>query len=726
MAALQRAPVRQTEIVYPTPLISDVLFSELVDTTRSAVPAYGTAHPNTAKWPHHSLVLAREANPQDSGGRDGVFEFFYAAARENQDLYNFTHTNADIGNTRFDAVARTYVTLRDSFTPDTPAMGATMPNVPASLFTGTYVLAEKRQTRVEDQELDSLYVAETHVYVKRATIIDNGFNEVLGVNLSRTTTLYYRGETVAGANIETLVADDKNAYWGTQVSLKISRSGEQLSDNWFAVIEQQITLKRNTNGSLTDDWPIGQIKRKVRENPTPQKFRRHTEVVETATPIDLPANNVDNLPSPLPPTGDQVEVRVAKINDYRYERTVTTETIDTDGTLTGTEWVPTFGGGVMTTEETISPEGALASGAFGIITSKVTPIGDGKIIKEVGTMSSFPMLSGSKFDADLDIDLPFTEQVVPAGTNNPGSDTEPIDEFRSKVRTADRAAIRASLGSIHLTLPSQENIQLPNVLKSVSVLASRSVGNGNSYGWGNSYSGSNDSTIAVSADLTYEIEEGYSGPISSEIHVFFLPLNGASKGDILSAVDAEAWPTYRPTSSRIVITGNGAQRSFSEAISDNSSSANESYSVSAFTSVGVLPATLHGSMDIDVTYSDFLAPTGLLDATWATNVAANEARVDALRAALNAIPPTYAGEEVTPLQKQFLLAKFEALESTMSTATDFTPEDAEVTVVPNTLEATFPSEIQYGRYVVSSNASVYGYGMVRVTAVVVDLSNLAP
>jgi hypothetical protein len=711
---------------FPTPVPSDLLFYEIKDSNipRNENWNYGDPHPNKTRYPDHELIFV---TPVVKGSNPSAEQqWWYAAKRENQDDYNFSYTKADIGGTRFDAVARTYVTLRSAFTPDTPAMGATMPNDPESLFTGAYVLAEKRQTRIGEQELDSLYVAETHVYVKRATITNNGFNEALGVNLSRTTTLYYRGETVSGVAIETLVADDKNAYWGTQVNLKISRSGEQLSDNWFAVTEQQITLKRETSGALTDDWPIGQVKSKARENPTPQKFRASTNVVQTTTPIDLAAANVDNLPAPATPTGDEVEVQVTKINDYRYEKKITTETIDTDNPLTGTEWVAAFGGGILTTEETLASERTNAAGGFSIIRSKVTPIGQGKFIEEVGTMDSFPSLSGSKYDADLDINLPFTEQVVQAGTNSLGSDTEPIDEYRSKERTVDRSAVQAALAGIHLTLPSQENIQLPNVLKSVSVLASRSVGNGNSYGWGNSYSGSNTSSLAVSADLTYEIEEGYSGPVASEIHVFFLPLDGSSPGDILAAVNAEPWPMYRPISSRIVISGNGGQRSFSESVSDNSASASESSSVSAFTNVGVLPATLHGSMNIEVTYSDFTSPAGLLDATWAANVAANEARVQAVRNALETIPPTYAGEAVTPLQKQLLLTKLETIENTVTVTTDFDPTDAEVIVSPNTLEATSPSEIQYGRFVKSSSASIYGYGMVRVTAVVVDLSILAP
>jgi hypothetical protein len=192
MASVPSA-VRQRSTILPTPLVADVIFSERVVNQTKVVPAYGTAHPNTARWPNHKFVFARERPEPEA---QDVYDYFYAADRANQDQYNFSFTKADIGGTRFDAVARTYVTLRSAFTPQTPAMGATMPNVPASLFAGDYVLAEKRQTRIGDKELDSLYVAEIHVYVKRCSIRQLGVDSLNGEMLTSTSTLYYASETV--------------------------------------------------------------------------------------------------------------------------------------------------------------------------------------------------------------------------------------------------------------------------------------------------------------------------------------------------------------------------------------------------------------------------------------------------------------------------------------------------------------------------------------------------
>ena len=364
---------------YPTPIPTDLLFYEIKDSNipRNENWSYGDPHPNKTRYPNHELIFVTPVEKGKNPSADQ--QWWYAAKRENQDLYNFSFSKADIGGTKFDSVMRSYVTLRSEFNPDVHVMGQVMPNSPSGLFAGDYVLAERSEKRINDQILDGLFVAEELTYVKKVNLTDNAFDERLGVNLARTTTLYYRGENVEGTPIETLVADDKNAYWGTQVIEKVSRSGQQLSANWFAVIEQQITLRRNTDGTLVDNWPIGQVKSKSRNILTPQKFRIGTEVVETTTPLDLQAADVDNLPEPAAPTDDEVEVRVTKINDYRYEKKITTEKVNSNiNSLVGENY-----GKIVTTKssEILVEEGSAADTGILVISSDVTPLGDGKAVK---------------------------------------------------------------------------------------------------------------------------------------------------------------------------------------------------------------------------------------------------------------------------------------------------------------------------------------------------------
>jgi hypothetical protein len=167
---LKTAPYRQKDKIFLTPIIADVLFSETVDCTRKEIPPYGTAHPDKSKWPHHKLVFVQA---EEQSGRDEVFIFFYAADRESQDLYNFQSGSKDIVRRDFRVVARSYVTPREGFEPHDVPFAAPMPDVPEGKFEGVeYLFYERTQTKIDQKELDSLYVAETLTYVERSLFDD--------------------------------------------------------------------------------------------------------------------------------------------------------------------------------------------------------------------------------------------------------------------------------------------------------------------------------------------------------------------------------------------------------------------------------------------------------------------------------------------------------------------------------------------------------------------------
>ena len=170
VSALPQAPYRQDRKVFPTPIIGDVLFSEVRDCNRgNPFPEYGSPYPNAAKWPDHKLVYIKPVDIE----RNEIFEFFYAADRENQDLYNFSSGYRNVvgnaGGREFRVVQRSYVTLRENFQPLDIEFGAAMPDVPEGKFEGVeYVFFDRQQQRINEQELDSLYVAEVHTYIETA------------------------------------------------------------------------------------------------------------------------------------------------------------------------------------------------------------------------------------------------------------------------------------------------------------------------------------------------------------------------------------------------------------------------------------------------------------------------------------------------------------------------------------------------------------------------------
>lgn len=248
MAAINPAPRRQRVSVFPTPDIRDLLFYERVDTKLpqwSVAPAYGSPHPDALKYPNHRLCYIK---PAGDGGELGWQDWFYAAPRSDQNNYNFEYTKADLGGTKFDAVRRTYVTLRSTFTDSTHVIGELMPNIPAGVFSGAvagdYVLSEYSQQRIGDRELDGLFLVETLVYVKRCTSKIIRYDEETGTSLLAQSNLYFSDEVVPNGPSATSTAadvfsDPDSGYWGLNM-YGVNREGRQVSCNWYEITETEL------------------------------------------------------------------------------------------------------------------------------------------------------------------------------------------------------------------------------------------------------------------------------------------------------------------------------------------------------------------------------------------------------------------------------------------------------------------------------------------------------
>ena len=252
--ALNPSPQRQSVVTFPTPNVNDILFFESVDAERvgTDIPEYGTKHPDSKKWPNHRLIHVEAADPKQ---QTRYYRYYYAADQLDQDNDNWSHTEADIGGTKFDAVARDYVVRRSEFDPELPAMGSTMPDVPADKFpsssrvnelnhnkTDEYVLAQRKQTPINDKVLNGLYVIEQRVYVKKVPMYRIDFDEFFGKSNYTKQTLMYATEKPNGGGGDTisdLAKDPRNDYWKLS-DYGILRTVQQLSDNWYAVTKQQV------------------------------------------------------------------------------------------------------------------------------------------------------------------------------------------------------------------------------------------------------------------------------------------------------------------------------------------------------------------------------------------------------------------------------------------------------------------------------------------------------
>ena len=258
-------PVR----IWPTPNKTDLLFyvERLGDLPKDKNWKYGDPFEDTIQFPHHKLIYV---TPQDA---EKWSKWYYAVDREYQDLYNYKWTSTEIGSRNYESVTRSYLIPRADFVAGTVGFiesrqtvedsktmqvaGTPMPLVPESVFDVNYsasdfVCAHARQERAP-QELDSLYVAVDVVWVRRCSTESLGWDDATSGILTKTSTLYYRGETVViqygiDRTPEWLFANPENSFWGLSLDGVVT-DGEKLGCDWYVIEEREVVPGGLTSSS---------------------------------------------------------------------------------------------------------------------------------------------------------------------------------------------------------------------------------------------------------------------------------------------------------------------------------------------------------------------------------------------------------------------------------------------------------------------------------------------
>jgi len=238
----QPSPQRQSVLSFVSPKVADLLFFETVDAQKvgKTPPVYGTPHPDTKNFKDHKLCFVKQADPNGL-----MYEYYYAAERASQDDYNFEYAQADLGGNKYDTVVRTYVTLRSDFNDTTdaknPKAGDTMPDVPANQFDQAYVLLTRRQRKIGQQELDSLFVVEQRTYFFPVDIVSQALDQATGGVLETKVSLFYRKQDYNyGTGIEAIeTAADNPQRWGLNTS-GVNKEVQQLSEDWFQVTARDV------------------------------------------------------------------------------------------------------------------------------------------------------------------------------------------------------------------------------------------------------------------------------------------------------------------------------------------------------------------------------------------------------------------------------------------------------------------------------------------------------
>ena len=311
---------RQRIIEYTTPKISDLVVVELIDCSKNNTSSkaaddntYGSFHPDKKKFPNFKLSLIKNADD-----KQGQFQnWYYIKDRAEQDKYNWEFQAAGGANPLYDTVVRTYVLPRygsgtdgapdkkyddngdktsvdqvagvDYFDEAQPPINSYMPTTVNDPFgeglgdaspatDNTYVLFEKKQVRSGDESLDSLFVIEQRIFVKKVPIRRTDVDSEFNFPLRSKETLWYKsevprktfifGETDTDFEVNSnkniaqtfALGDDATStnttpspnqtvpFFGSSLvenadgseKFGILAEGRQLSDNWYAVSEREV------------------------------------------------------------------------------------------------------------------------------------------------------------------------------------------------------------------------------------------------------------------------------------------------------------------------------------------------------------------------------------------------------------------------------------------------------------------------------------------------------
>jgi hypothetical protein len=169
------SPARHPVLTYSTPDIRDVAFYIEVDSTLKSwkTPVIGELYKDkNGEYSNHELSLVTTAD------ENGWVKWYYVAPRIEQGAYNFEYQEPSGASSGFPSYTRSYVIKRsdvgdyfDECLPSHPAgsdylaAGSADPDIAYNPEFCDFVLSGQSIPRIQDKELDSLYVIVTRTFI---------------------------------------------------------------------------------------------------------------------------------------------------------------------------------------------------------------------------------------------------------------------------------------------------------------------------------------------------------------------------------------------------------------------------------------------------------------------------------------------------------------------------------------------------------------------------------
>jgi len=336
-----------------------------------------------------------------------------------------------------------------------------------------------------------------------------------------------------------------------------------------------------------------------------------------------------------------------------------------------------------------------------------------RVSKTKRAITNIPTLRGQSYDPQTNTVAKFTEQITNSGNSlgDVGKEVSPLSSDLDLVRTLDLTQIGNELSSIYLTFPSRATLNLPPVLKSLSVVwdLTSNVGNySNTYSGVNaglSLSGRANSSAARTPAWVVDLEQVWATNVPTTTHVFFLKYPFTIQNILTKVGGAIQWPTFKPQSHNLVAWGQSVgvnaeasiNNSWSQALGFSQVKGQGGGAQNASQAVVLkLPPCLHGALNVSDTRS-----------------ASVNATVDLTMPTITGFTKNSQGELTGLTQGTVSL-----LQKTVT--------GTAIGSVQGTLTATSPTNIpRSGKYLIDSKVEMYKYGYAKVYAEVIDASIFA-
>jgi hypothetical protein len=487
--AMNPAPAKGIES-FPTPVIDDVVIAEVVNSWKGDYQKleYGTlwkdvSHaPNQGSFPEHKLVF------QQPTSEDGQWiKRIWVNDRVNQDSYNYA-IKYSAGSQQHPIYIRNYVVPRETYTPLPD--GTPDPLFPIAL------LVDEEANRIEG-ELDSKYVSVTRVYetLPGPEVPTKRYNE--------------RGdlETVIVQTVPPFTPPDPDGLLVT---------GSQ-------VVQEEMGKGVKTTSTVPQHTPLGIIEKNA------------GLLGETSTSDEIVPPNTQP---------DQLSLQIVSSSVERLSATKARKktTVGNPTSLSSNSLVESPLGlvnGVL--KNSIVEPNTVPTGSLKIVKDSISPIDKAKSERQQVTVEKWPKNIGVDSDEQLGFGVRYEETIVKPDEFLGAQywkdldyiDYKPIDQWKSLKRKVDRVKLAEVLLAKWLRMPTQVNITLPDKLLGVKVYWGHSYGAGRSFdssfqasttNYSLNSSGSSKNSYGINGDIYFNIQQGYSGPINGEKHIFFIEI----------------------------------------------------------------------------------------------------------------------------------------------------------------------------------------------------------